>query len=289
MLPLMKGLAPESIEIVHKLDPVPVVALDRSEFEQAIINLVVNAVDAMPEGGRLTIEVGLTERDAPLPTPSLEEVAEFDVLVAVSDTGVGMDDVTRSRIFEPFYTTKGIGEGTGLGLSMTFAAVERARGRIWVYSEPGQGTTFKIYLPSARPIDGPTMPAVEPRHLVAGGSESILLIEDEPMVRDLLVTVLHGAGYEVTAAALPSEAFALAAARRFDLLLTDVVMPQMMGNAVAAQLRLDQPDLRVVMMSGYTAQTLDFELGPFNSFVQKPLRSREVIRVVREALDRGRS
>ena len=195
---------------------------------------------------------------------------------------------TSSQIFEPFYTTKGVGGGTGLGLSMAFAAVERAMGKIWVYSEAGHGTTFKVYLPSAELNEESAMRAPEPREAAAGGSESIVLIDDEQMVRDLLVTVLRGAGYQVTAAAVPSEAFELAAVHQFDLLLTDVVMPQMMGNAVAARLRLDQPDLRVVMMSGYTAQTLDFELGPLDSFVQKPLRPREVVRVVREALDRVR-
>ena len=287
VLPLINRLAPESIEIVTHLEPGSMAMLDRSEFEQALLNLIVNAVDAMPGSGRLTLEVGEVDLDPDRASSHLGESAGRQVLVAVSDTGVGMDEATRSRIFEPFYTTKGVGEGTGLGLAMVFAAVERADGRIWVYSEPGHGTTFKIYLPLAEPVPPELDGGAGPRATAAGGSESILLLEDDGLVRDLLETVLRGLGYEVTVAARPSEALAAASGRRFDLLVSDVVMPEMMGNEVAARLREAQPRLSVVFMSGYTANALRFELGPRDSLAPKPLAPNEVARVVREALDRA--
>jgi two-component system cell cycle sensor histidine kinase/response regulator CckA len=287
VLPLINQVAPESIDVVTHLEGGPIVMLDASEFEQVLINLVVNAVDAMPDGGRLTIEVSTVQLDRDHAASHLGEAEGEHVLVAVSDTGIGMDEETRSRIFEPFFTTKPVGEGTGLGLAMAFGTVERAGGRIWVYSEPGHGTTLKIYLPSAKP--GVAIAADEP-HVgtpIAGGSESILLLEDDALVRELLLTVLRGVGYEVIVASRPSEAFAFAAGRRFDLMVSDVVMPEMMGNAVAARIRLTQPDLWVVFMSGYTARALDFTLGPQDVLVNKPLAPSEVARTVREALDRS--
>jgi PAS domain S-box-containing protein len=286
VMPLINQFAPESIEVVTHLNPGPTVMLDASEFEQVLVNMVVNAIDAMPDGGRLTIEVGPIHLDRDHAASHLGEAEGRHVLVAVSDTGIGMDEQTRSRIFEPFYTTKPVGEGTGLGLAMAFGAVERAGGRIWVYSEPGHGTTFKIYLPAAEA--GPAIATDEPstETAPAGGSESILLLEDDDLVRELLLAVLRDNGYEVTVASRPSEAVALATERRFDLMVSDVVMPEMMGNVVAARLRLTQPDLPVVFMSGYTARTLDFSLGPLDLLVNKPVAPSDVARTVRQALDR---
>jgi two-component system cell cycle sensor histidine kinase/response regulator CckA len=286
IMPLVNPLTPESIEVVTHLERGPIVMLDVLAFEQVLINLVVNAIDAMPDGGRLTIEAGAVEVDADQASLHLGGTEGPKVLIAVSDTGTGMDEETRSRIFEPFYTTKPVGEGTGLGLAMAFGAVERAGGRIWVYSEPGHGTTFKIYLPPAAPGTSAAADKPTPAAQMVGGSESILLLEDDVLVRDLLVVVLSGLGYEVTVAARPSEAIARAAERRFDLLVSDVVMPEMMGNAVAARLRVEQPDLPVVFMSGYTARALGFSLGPLDVLVPKPLAPSEVARTVRAALDR---
>jgi signal transduction histidine kinase len=286
-LPLIQRLAPESIELVTHLERGALVLLDRSEFEQVLFNLVVNAVDAMPEGGRLTIEALGVDLDEDRGSTHLGEAAGRHVMVAVSDTGIGMNEQTRSRIFEPFYTTKPVGEGTGLGLAMAFGAVERAGGRIWVYSEPDRGTTFKIYLPATDTDAAVATDGTGGVSELKGGPESILLLEDDDQVRGLLVTVLRGLGYEVTVAARPSEAFAAAENRPFDLLVSDVVMPEMMGNAVAAQLRLAQPDLAVVFMSGYTPRTLDFKLGPRDTLVSKPLPRSAIARAVREALDRA--
>jgi two-component system cell cycle sensor histidine kinase/response regulator CckA len=285
--PLIRQLAPESVDVVTHLERGPAVLLDRSEFEQVLINLVVNALDAMPDGGRLTIEVGAVHLDRDHASSHLGEAQGLHVLVAVSDTGIGMDEQTRSRIFEPFYTTKPVGEGTGLGLAMAFAAVERVGGSMWVYSEPGHGTTFKIYLPPVEPEMASETDVPEVDASPAGGSESILLLEDDALVRDLLVTVLRDLGYDVAVASRPSEALTLARDRRFDLLVSDVVMPEMMGDAVAAALRLGQPDLSVVFMSGYTARALDFDLGPQDALVSKPLALSEVARTVREAIDRS--
>jgi len=285
LLPLLERLAPESIELVSHLEPAPPVMVDRSEFDQVLVNLVVNAVDAMPDGGRLTIEVGSIDVDSEhASTRPGEKPGEY-ALIAVSDSGIGMDEATRARIFEPFYTTKPVGVGTGLGLSTAFAFVQRAGGRIWVYSEPGHGSTFRVYLPrvaeeALAPTAPPAAEIARPR-----GSESILLLEDDVMVRSLVADVLVGLGYDVTAVGLPSEAIEAASGRAFDLLVTDIVMPEMMGDALATRLRSMNPDLRVVFMTGYTARALEFELGPNDSIVHKPVRSSDLARTVRAALD----
>jgi CheY-like chemotaxis protein len=235
----------------------------------------------------LTIEAGAVELDQDHASLRLGGIEGRQVLIAVSDTGTGMDAQTRSRIFEPFYTTKPVGEGTGLGLAMAFGAIERVGGRIWVYSEPEHGTSFQIYLPLAAGgvVTEPDESRIEIE--MVGGEESILLLEDDVLVRELLVVVLTGLGYNVTAAARPAEAIALSRDRRFDLLVSDVVMPEMMGDAVAARLRMTQPDLPVVFMSGYTARALGFNLSPLDVLVRKPLAPRDVARTVRAALDRS--
>ena len=284
--PLLKRLAPESIGIDTQLAPNQFVRVDRSELEQALINLAVNAIDAMPRGGRLTIEVEPVELDATHAANHVGEKAGPHVMIAVSDTGQGMDEATRARIFEPFYTTKPVGEGTGLGLAMVFGAVERAGGRVWVYSELGRGTTFKVYLP----LGGEVPPADESSadELVPGGTESILVLEDDELVRDVVARALRRLGYDVTAASLPSEAIELARDKRFDLLITDVVMPEMTGDALAREIRAARPDLPVVFMSGYTAGILELDIGPLDVFASKPLTAGRIARAVRDALDRGR-
>jgi two-component system cell cycle sensor histidine kinase/response regulator CckA len=286
VVPLLKRLAPESIGIETRVASDQFVRVDRSELEQALINLAVNAIDAMPRGGRLTIDVESIELDAEHAATHLGETPGPHVMIAVSDTGQGMDEATRARIFEPFYTTKPIGEGTGLGLAMVFGAVQRAGGRLWVYSELGRGTTFKMYLP----VGGEAPPAESAfeDELVPGGTESILVCEDDDLVREVVERTLRRLGYEVTGASRPSEAIALAGERPFDLLVTDVVMPEMTGDALAREVRAGRPDLPVVFMSGYTAGVLDLKVGPLDVFASKPLTAGRIARAVREALDRKR-
>ena len=286
VVPLLRRLAPESIGIETRLAPNQFVRADRSELEQALMNLAVNAIDAMPKGGRLSVDVEPIELDAEHAASHTGETPGRHVMIAVSDTGQGMDEATRARIFEPFYTTKPIGEGTGLGLAMVFGAVERAGGRVWVYSELGRGTTFKVYLPvGGEPDPADAAPADD---LVPGGTERILVLEDDDLVRDVVERTLRRLGYDVTIAALPSQAIALAGEGSFDLLLTDVVMPEMTGDAVAREIRKGHPDLPVVFMSGYTAGVLDIELGSLDVFASKPLTAGRIARAVREGLDRRR-
>ena len=284
VVPLLKRLAPESIGIETNLTPDQFVRADRSELEQAIINLAVNAIDAMPKGGRLTIEVEPVELDAEHASTHIGERPGAHVMIAVSDTGQGMDEATRARIFEPFYTTKPIGEGTGLGLAMVFGAVQRAGGRVWVYSEPGRGTTFKVYLPIGG--EAPAGDAVEADELMPGGSEAVLVLEDDELVREVVERTLQRLGYDVTTATRPSEAITLAREKPFDLLITDVVMPEMTGDALAREVRAERPNLPVVFMSGYTAGVLDLQIGPLDVFASKPLTAGRIARAVREALDR---
>jgi PAS domain S-box-containing protein len=284
VLPLLRRLSPETIQIDTRLAHDQFVLVDRSELEQALMNLAVNAIDAMPLGGRMSIEVEAVELDEKYASTHLGSKPGLHVMIAVSDTGAGMDEATRARMFEPFFTTKPTGEGTGLGLAMVFGAVERARGRIWVYSEPGRGTTFKIYLPV-----GGDRPAAEPLgedELVPSGTESILVLEDDELVRDVVERTLRRLGYTVTVATRPSGALALAAENRYDLLVTDVVMPEMTGDEVARLIRVDQPDLPVVFMSGYTAGVLDLSLGPADAYAPKPLTAGRLARTVRDVLDR---
>jgi two-component system, cell cycle sensor histidine kinase and response regulator CckA len=287
VVPMLRRLAPESIGIETQLAADKFVRADRSEIEQALVNLAVNAIDAMPRGGRLTIEVEAVELDAEHAATHAGERPGPHVMIAVSDTGQGMDEATRARIFEPFYTTKPVGEGTGLGLAMVFGAVERASGRVWVYSELGRGTTFKVYLPvgGGAPESAEEGPADE---LMPGGDESILVLEDDELVREVVERTLARLGYDVAVASRPSEAIALAGSRDFDLLVTDVVMPEMTGDVVAGEIRKARPDLPVVFMSGYTAGVLDLDVGPLDVFASKPMTAGRIARAVREGLDRRR-
>jgi CheY-like chemotaxis protein len=251
------------------------------------MNLAVNARDAMPEGGKLTFETANVELDEAFVREHLGTTPGPYVVLAVSDTGIGMDRETRARIFEPFFTTKPPGEGTGLGLSTVFGIVQQSGGGIWVYSEPGQGTTFKIYLPRVDAAAEAAKPVVEPTEL--RGSETVLLVEDEPQVRGVARRILERHGYLVLVPASPEEAlsFAHAYPARIDILVTDVVMPRQSGAALAAQLRQERAGLRVLYVSGYTEGAIGAQgvLEHGAAFLQKPFTSESLARKVRSVLD----
>jgi signal transduction histidine kinase/CheY-like chemotaxis protein len=273
-----------------KQTPLARVKADAGQIEQVIMNLAVNARDAMPRGGRLTIETANVELGAGDPDrPEVMRPGRW-VLLVVSDTGIGMDEATRARIFEPFFTTKEPGKGTGLGLSMVYGIVKQSGGFIWVASEPGRGTAFKIYLPSVEELGewvGPGENQGAPR-----GSETILLVEDEAPVRVLARRCLEGSGYRVLEASGPDEALGLAA--RHDgpihLLLTDVVMPHVDGRELAERLGRERADVRVLYMSGYTDDAIVHHgvLDPGTQLLQKPFTPVSLAQKVREVLDQPR-
>jgi PAS domain S-box-containing protein len=251
---MLKRLIGEDILLETNLTPnLHAVLADPGQMEQVLLNLVVNARDAMPTGGRLTLETANVELDQVYLSTHLEAPLGPAVMLAVTDTGQGMDKQTQAQIFEPFFTTKTVGQGTGLGLSTVYGIVKQSGGDIHVYSEPGQGTTFKIYLPAVETAAGPLSPE-QAQPEVRGGSETILLVEDEEMVRSLILTVLEEEGYTLLEARRGEEALILARTHpgAIDLLITDVVMPEMSGRVLAGQLTALRPGLKVLYISGYT-------------------------------------
>ncbi len=262
---------------------------DPGQIEQVIMNLVVNARDAMPAGGMLTIETHNIQLDEPYLKTHLEAPGGPCVLLVVTDTGCGMDESVRPHIFEPFFTTKEPGKGTGLGLATAYGIIKQSGGNITVYSEPGQGTTFKIYLPANKkvvfsPAAAPTSPVIR------GGCETILLVEDEKIVRRLVRTILQDEGYTVLEAGHGDEALALSAQHPgpINLLLTDVVMPQMSGRELAEQIKTLRPQLKLLYMSGYTDDTVVRHglLAAEVEYLSKPFSSHSLVSKVREVLDK---
>ncbi|MCL5884099.1 MAG: ATP-binding protein [Deltaproteobacteria bacterium] len=288
MKKMLQRLIGENIELrVGLAENLWPVRIDPGQLEQIVMNLAVNSRDAMPAGGALVVETA----NAVIPEPHVHEGGEMPagsyVLLSVSDTGSGMDAETRARIFEPFFTTKESGKGTGLGLATVYGIVKQSKGYIWVYSEPGKGTTFRIYLPRA---DEPAERTAPVRIAAArGGSETVLAVEDDAALRKLVREILDSAGYTVLEARDPAEALDIASGHPgpIHLLLADVVLPGMNGRELAGRLRSVRPGLRVLYMSGYTADVLGvhgvLEEGTF--FLSKPFTRDMLLEKARRVLD----
>lgn len=266
------------------------VEADPGQIEQVLVNLSVNARDAMPDGGRLLIEVENAELDEEYAYmhPNIEP--GFYVRLKVSDTGVGMDGETIERAFEPFFTTKGKGEGTGLGLATVYGIVTGAGGRVDIYSEPGMGTTIKVHLPASSAAASPGRD--DPKERPAGNGEVILVVEDEADVRRMAERILSKGGYSVIGTSGGEEALEVCrkAEQSIDLLLTDVIMPGMLGTELVGQVMTIRPELGVIFMSGYSHDVLAPEalVGQGGTaFVEKPFSSSELLQTVRGLLDAG--
>ncbi|MEO7189862.1 MAG: response regulator [Vicinamibacterales bacterium] len=285
---MLSRLIGEQVELVHRLDPaVVVVRADCSQLEQVLMNLVVNARDAMPGGGRVLVETANVELDQSFMPDVAIQPGSYSML-AVSDTGMGMSEATKKRLFEPFFTTKEVGKGIGLGLATVYGIVKQSGGYVWVDSELGRGTTFRVYLPHAAG-GGPAPAHTGTQPVLAVGTETVCVVEDEEPVRILACRMLERAGYRVFGAAGPKEAEALfqAQERAVDLLVTDVIMPGSTGPVLFARLALSHPGLKVLYMSGYTTDTVaqHGEVAASVRLLQKPFSAVALNQRVREALD----
>jgi len=287
MLPRVVG---EDVELVTHLEPhLGSVMADPGQLDQILMNLAVNARDAMPEGGRITIETRNADLDEGYVATHAPVRTGPYVLLAVTDTGSGMDAATQARIFEPFFTTKRVGEGTGLGLSTVYGIVKQSDGYVWVYSEVGVGTTFKIYLPR---VDEEARHAREegPGPLLRG-TETVLLVEDEASLREVIGEVLDANGYSVLVARDGAEALQIAAehAGPIQLMVTDVIMPGMTGPKIVDLVAPTRPEMKVLFISGYSdeAVTRHGLAGPGRAFLSKPFGPEILLRTVRESLDAG--
>jgi CheY-like chemotaxis protein len=286
---LLRRLIGEHIDIVLGLDdPLGAVKADPTQLEQVLLNLAINARDAMPEGGTLRFETSNVTIDGDYASTHLGLEPGPYVMLAVTDTGHGMDPITKAQIFEPFFTTKEAGKGTGLGLATVYGIVKQSGGSIFVYSEPGHGTTFKVYLPCVG-----VFAASEERAEVGEGAarrgEVVLLAEDRADVRRFTARVLRESGYEVLEAESGEAALALARDHPgpVHVLLSDAVMPGMSGKILAERLRATRPEARVVFMSGYTDDAV-LERNVVESgitFLQKPFTPMRLAAAVRRALD----
>jgi PAS domain S-box-containing protein len=287
---MLGRLIPENVRLLARATRgLGWVNADRGQLEQVLVNLVVNARDAMATGGTLTIETANVDLDDAYARRHVGVRPGRYVMLAVSDTGHGMDAATQARIFEPFFTTKPVGRGTGLGLSTVYGIVKQSGGSIWVYSEPGRGTTFKIYLPRVDAAPAASGRAVDqPR--AEGGTGTVLLVEDEESVLGFVRHALAELGYTVLTARDGAEALRVADAHPgpIDLLLTDLIMPELGGVDTAAALRERRPAVRLVFMSGYASEAARQAGGPAADapFLSKPFTRAILARTVREALDR---
>ena len=286
---MLRRLIGEHIEMKTAAAKEPcLVKADAGQIEQVIMNIAINARDAMPQGGRLTLETAHVELDMAFAAEVAGALPGPYVMLAFSDSGEGMDAETKTHIFEPFFTTKGLGKGTGLGLSTVYGIVKQSGGYISVYSEVGQGSTFKVYLPQVSDAVK-TQWKEEPASADARGNETILLVEDEPMIRELMETMLTSRGYSVLMADNPlnTAAFAAQHAGPIHLLLTDVVMPGISGKEIANQISAQRPEMKVIFVSGYTPNAIVHHgiLDENLHFLQKPFTAVTLTNKVREVLN----
>ena len=286
---MLERLIGENIEL-HLL-PHPELAqvsADRGQVQQIIMNLAVNARDAMPDGGKLVVETGHAVFDEEYVRGHFPALPGKYVMLAVSDSGAGMDAATQARIFEPFFTTKEKGKGTGLGLSTVYGIVKQSNGFVWVYSERGRGTTFKVYLPRVEGRRETPIPETGPAEGL-GGTEAILVVEDEAPLRELACRILQRKGYSVIPAANGEEALERAAscAGKIDMLVTDMLMPRMGGKELASRMKARFPGIRVLYISGYTDHSIVHRgiLDEGVAFLQKPFSMESLARKVRAILD----
>ena len=285
---MLRRLISENIELQTVTDPqLGATRTDPGQIEQVVMNLVVNARDAMKSGGRITIETANVTLDEDYVRVHPTARPGPHVMLAVSDTGEGISPDIMPHIFEPFFTTKEVGKGTGLGLSTVYGIVKQSGGNVWVYSQPGRGSTFKIYLPR---VDEPAPFAAEATlHSVSSGAETVLLVEDEPALRDLIKIALTAGGFTVIDAPTPADALILSRKHTgpLHLLLTDVIMPGMDGPALAKQVQGERPDIKVLFMSGYATNFImhDGVVDPGTNFLEKPFHPRTLLNKVREVLD----
>lgn len=288
MLPQLLG---EDIKLKLELAPdLGTVRVDRSQMDQVLMNLAVNARDAMPSGGTLTLETRNVELDSAYPIRKGVQIEPgLYVVLAVTDTGIGMDQQTQERIFEPFFTTKEPGKGTGLGLASVYGIVKQSGGFIWVYSESGKGTTFKVYLPIVG--EAPEKSDATAPQAATGGNETILLVEDEPMLRRMMVDFLHAKGYEVIEAENGIDALQKVEAGRphLHLVITDVVMPDLGGPALVEKLRPQFDDLRVIYVSGYADRNPQHLDSKSFLYLQKPFGLEVLAQTVRTCLSGEKS
>jgi nitrogen-specific signal transduction histidine kinase len=293
MEPFLRRLIGEDVELTIKCaEKLGTALLDPTQMEQVVMNLVANSRDAMPRGGQLTIETANVDLDESYAANSADVRPGPHVLLAVTDTGTGMSRETKSRIFEPFFSTKERGRGTGLGLATVFGIVKQSSGHIWVYSELGKGTTFKAYFPRSDQADPEAVPGGSSRaqkQVPLDGNETILLVEDDEQVRAVAARILRQHGYRVLPAESGSRALLVAENHptTIHLLLTDVIMPLMSGRELAERLRRLRPAIKVLYMSGYTDNSIVHHgiLDSDVEFLQKPIRPAALLRKLRQVLD----
>jgi len=289
MLKMLRRLIGEHIDLVWKPDAdLWPVKMDPAQIDQILANLCVNARDAIADAGKVTIETKNVFLEGDHAADRTGFVPGAYVMLAVSDDGRGMDEVTQAQIFEPFFTTQGVGEGTGLGLSTVYGIVKQNNGYINVYSEPGKGTALKIYIP--RNEGNAVMERMpDSIQIPTGRQEAVLLVEDDPSILTMGKAMLERLGYSVFHAQDPSQALDIAKTHHaaISLLITDVVMPQMSGKALAEQMQAVNPAIKVLFMSGYTADVIAYRgiLDTEVRFIQKPFSMKELAFKVRQALE----